>query len=98
MVLYGTVFIMVIPYCMIHFPNRFRVTGAIIAGVVLGSLALRVGPFGGVSALWRRPDDGSLVPVSCGQTESYYRSLASRGDNATFRVRKTAPMSDNFGG
>lgn len=38
----GAVFIMVIPYCMIHFPKTASETlGAIIAGIVLGSLALR---------------------------------------------------------
>ena len=39
---HGAVFIMVIPYCMIHFPKTASESlGAIIAGVVLGSLALR---------------------------------------------------------
>ena len=38
----GAVFIMVIPYCMIHFPKTASESlGAIIAGIVLGSLALR---------------------------------------------------------
>ena len=39
---HGAVFIMVIPYCMIHFPKTASESiGAIIAGIVLGSLALR---------------------------------------------------------
>ena len=39
---HGAIFIMVIPYCMIHFPKTASETfGAIIAGIVLGALALR---------------------------------------------------------
>lgn len=39
---HGAIFIMLIPYCMIHFPKTASETfGAIIAGIVLGSLALR---------------------------------------------------------
>ena len=40
---WNAIFVMVVPYCMIHFhkpaPECF---GAIIAGVVLGALALRL--------------------------------------------------------
>lgn len=39
---HGAIFIMVIPYCMIHFPKTGSETlGAIIAGIVLGALAMR---------------------------------------------------------
>ena len=39
---HGAVFIMIIPYCMIHFPKTWSESvGAVIAGIVLGALALR---------------------------------------------------------
>lgn len=50
---YGTaaIWIMVIPYCMIHFPKPAAETvGAIIAGAVLGVLSMRTGSvFGGAT-------------------------------------------------
>ena len=37
---HGAVFIMIIPYCMIHFPKTWSESvGAVIAGIVLGALA-----------------------------------------------------------
>lgn len=39
---YGAVFVMVVPYCMIHFGKPFpEALGSIVAGVVLGTLAMR---------------------------------------------------------
>lgn len=38
----GAIFVMIVPYCMIHFDKPMLETlGAIIAGIVLGTLALR---------------------------------------------------------
>lgn len=39
---YGAVFVMVVPYCMIHYPKPLPETlGAILAGIALGTLAMR---------------------------------------------------------
>lgn len=39
---YGAIFVMVVPYCMIHYPKPIPETlGAILAGVALGTLAMR---------------------------------------------------------
>jgi membrane protease YdiL (CAAX protease family) len=39
---YGAIFVMVVPYCMIHYPKPLPETlGAIVAGIVLGTLAMR---------------------------------------------------------
>ncbi|MGD8607871.1 MAG: CPBP family intramembrane metalloprotease [Myxococcales bacterium] len=39
---YGAIFVMVVPYCMIHYPKPLPETlGAIVAGTVLGTLAMR---------------------------------------------------------
>lgn len=45
------IFVMVVPYTMIHFTKPFPETlGAIVAGIVLGTLALRTRSiFGGVA-------------------------------------------------
>ncbi|QQR90678.1 MAG: CPBP family intramembrane metalloprotease [Myxococcales bacterium] len=41
------IFAMVVPYCMIHFSKPFpEVCAAIIAGIVLGTLALRTKSIG----------------------------------------------------
>ena len=38
----GAIFAMAVPYCMIHYGKPyFEAQGAIVAGVVLGSLAMR---------------------------------------------------------
>jgi membrane protease YdiL (CAAX protease family) len=38
----GAIFVMAVPYCMIHFGKPYlEANGAIVAGVVLGSLAMR---------------------------------------------------------
>jgi membrane protease YdiL (CAAX protease family) len=38
----GAIFVMAVPYCMIHFTKPFlEVNGAIVAGIALGSLAMR---------------------------------------------------------
>jgi membrane protease YdiL (CAAX protease family) len=40
----GAIFSMVVPYVMIHFPKPYlEACGAIVAGVVLGSLSMRTG-------------------------------------------------------
>ena len=51
---YGAVFVMVVPYCMIHFQKTGTESlGAIIAGLVLGSLAMRYRSiWGGVFLHW----------------------------------------------
>lgn len=70
----GAVFVMIVPYCMIHFGKPFlEANGAIIAGIVLGTLAMRTRSiWGGVAlhvtvaglmdwlALWHR---GALPTV-----------------------------------
>jgi len=39
---YGAVFVMVVPYCMIHYPKPLPETlGAILAGIALGTLSMR---------------------------------------------------------
>ncbi len=39
---YGAIFVMVVPYCMIHYPKPLPETlGAIVAGAALGTLAMR---------------------------------------------------------
>jgi len=39
---YGAIFVMVVPYCMIHYPKPLPETlGAILAGIALGTLAMR---------------------------------------------------------
>ncbi len=39
---YGAVFVMIVPYCMVHYPKPLPETlGAILAGVALGTLAMR---------------------------------------------------------
>ena len=39
---YGAIFVMVVPYCMIHYPKPLLETlGAIFAGIALGTLAMR---------------------------------------------------------
>ncbi len=39
---YGAIFVMVVPYCMIHYPKPIPETlGAILAGIALGTLAMR---------------------------------------------------------
>jgi len=39
---YGAIFVMVVPYCMVHYPKPFVETlGAIFAGIALGTLAMR---------------------------------------------------------
>ena len=39
---YGAIFVMIVPYCMIHYPKPVSETlGAIVAGIVLGTLAMR---------------------------------------------------------
>jgi len=39
---YGAVFVMIVPYCMIHYPKPLPETlGAILAGVALGTLSMR---------------------------------------------------------
>jgi membrane protease YdiL (CAAX protease family) len=39
---YGAIFVMIVPYCMIHFPKPFPETvGAIFAGIALGTLSMR---------------------------------------------------------
>lgn len=39
---YGAIFVMVVPYCMIHYPKPLPETlGAIFAGIALGTLAMR---------------------------------------------------------
>ncbi|MBR57310.1 MAG: hypothetical protein CMH54_04550 [Myxococcales bacterium] len=51
---YGTsaIWIMVIPYCMIHFPKPWPETcGALVAGTVLGVLSLRTGSVMGGAAI-----------------------------------------------
>jgi len=51
---YGAVFVMVVPYCMIHFQKTGTESlGAIIAGLILGSLAMRYRSiWGGVFLHW----------------------------------------------
>ena len=48
---YGAIFVMVVPYCMIHFAKPPSETlGSIVAGVVLGTLAMRTRSYwGGVA-------------------------------------------------
>lgn len=39
---YGAIFVMIVPYCMIHYPKPIPETlGAILAGIALGTLAMR---------------------------------------------------------
>jgi membrane protease YdiL (CAAX protease family) len=39
---YGAVFVMIVPYCMIHYPKPLPETlGAILAGIALGTLSMR---------------------------------------------------------
>lgn len=39
---YGAIFVMIVPYCMIHYPKPLPETlGAILAGIALGTLAMR---------------------------------------------------------
>ncbi len=39
---YGAIFVMIVPYCMIHYPKPIAETlGAILAGIALGTLAMR---------------------------------------------------------
>ena len=39
---YGAIFVMIVPYCMIHYPKPILETlGAILAGIALGTLAMR---------------------------------------------------------
>ena len=39
---YGAIFVMVVPYCMIHYPKPLPETlGAILAGIALGTLSMR---------------------------------------------------------
>ena len=38
----GAIFVMAVPYCMIHYGKPYlEAHGAIVAGIVLGSLAMR---------------------------------------------------------
>lgn len=40
---YGAIFVMTVPYCMIHYPKPVPETlGAILAGIALGTLAMRM--------------------------------------------------------
>ncbi len=40
---YGAIFVMIVPYCMIHYPKPIPETlGAILAGIALGTLAMRL--------------------------------------------------------
>jgi membrane protease YdiL (CAAX protease family) len=48
----GAIFVMIVPYCMIHFGKPMPETlGAIIAGVVLGTLAMRTRSIWGGAAI-----------------------------------------------
>jgi membrane protease YdiL (CAAX protease family) len=39
---YGAIFVMIVPYCMVHYPKPIAETlGAILAGIALGTLAMR---------------------------------------------------------
>ena len=39
---YGAIFVMIVPYCMIHYPKPLPETlGAILAGIALGTLSMR---------------------------------------------------------
>ena len=39
---YGAIYVMIVPYCMIHYPKPIPETlGAILAGIALGTLAMR---------------------------------------------------------
>ncbi len=39
---YGAIYVMIVPYCMIHYPKPLPETlGAILAGIALGTLAMR---------------------------------------------------------
>jgi len=51
---YGAVFVMVVPYCMLHFQKTGSESmGAIVAGLILGSLAMRYRSiWGGVFIHW----------------------------------------------
>ncbi len=51
---YGAVFIAVVPYCMLHFGKTFSETcGSILAGIALGTLAMRYRSiWGGVFLHW----------------------------------------------
>ncbi len=51
---YGAVFVMLVPYCMLHFPKTLSESlGAIIAGISLGILAIRYRSiWGGVFLHW----------------------------------------------
>ncbi len=51
---YGAVFVMVVPYCMLHFQKTWTESlGAIVAGIILGSLAMRYRSiWGGVMVHW----------------------------------------------
>lgn len=71
----GAIMVMIIPYCMIHFQKPFlETTGAIVAGLVLGVLALRTRSIWGgatihvavaftmdAAALWQK---GGIQPPS----------------------------------
>lgn len=39
---YGAIFVMIVPYCMVHYPKPLSETlGAILAGIALGTLSMR---------------------------------------------------------
>ena len=70
---YGAVFIMILPYCMLHFQKTgVESVGSIVAGVVLGTMAMRYRSiWGGVMVHW-------LIAIEMDVT-----SLIQKGDLPT---------------